>query len=171
MFQLHTTRLILQHIQASDDEALHHAIFNDPEVMRFGDGIQAKEWVQNWLTKLIAQYDEHGYGAYVIVEKVSGKVIGYCGLFHFPDVNGQPEVEIGYRLARSSWGKGYATEAAVAVRDHAFRTLGMNRLIAIIDPSNTGSIRVAEKLGMHYAEDVMFEGYSHSDHVYVITRG
>jgi ribosomal-protein-alanine N-acetyltransferase len=98
-------------------------------------------------------------------------VIGYCGLFFFPDVGGQPEIEIGYRFARSAWGQGYATEAALAVRDYAFTTLGIKRLIAMVDPSNVASIRVVEKTGMHYEKDVMFEGYSHPDHVYVITVG
>jgi len=96
-------------------------------------------------------------------------VIGYCGLFFFPDIEGQAEVEIGYRLARSVWGKGYATEAAKAVRDYAFNVLRLERLIAMIDPSNIASIRVAEKIGMHYEKEVMFEGYTHPDHVYVIT--
>jgi len=56
------------------------------------------------------------------------------------------------------------------VRDFAFDTLGMKRLIAIIDPSNTASVHVAEKIGMHRETEVMLEGYTHPDHVYVITR-
>ena len=69
-------------------------------------------------------------------------------------------------MARSAWGKGYATEAVCTVRDFAFATLGIKRLIAMIDPSNVASIRVAEKIGMKYEKEVMFEGYSHPDHVY-----
>jgi RimJ/RimL family protein N-acetyltransferase len=72
---------------------------------------------------------------------------------------------------RSAWGRGYATEAARAVRDFAFGDLGMQRLIAIIDPSNIASIRVAEKIGMHHDAEVMLEGYTHPDHVYIIARG
>jgi len=83
-------------------------------------------------------------------------------------VNGQPEIEIGYRLAKSAWGQGYATEAARSVRDFAFLTLGMKRLIAMIDPSNVASIRVAEKIGMRYERDVMFDSYTHPDLVYAI---
>jgi hypothetical protein len=95
-------------------------------------------------------------------------VIGYCGLFYFPDIDGQPEIEIGYRLARSAWGHGYATEAALSVRDFAVTTLGIKRLIAMIDPSNLASIRVAEKLGMRYEKEVMLEGYTHPDHIYAM---
>lgn len=144
-------------------------VFGDAEVMRFGDGVQTREWIQDWLrTCLERYYQTWGFGPYAVLARRSHKVIGYCGLFFFPDVNGRPEVEIGYRLARSVWGQGYATEAARAVRDFAFSTLNIKRLIAMIDPANTASIRVAEKIGMRYEKEVRFEGYTHPDHVYVI---
>lgn len=169
MFQLTTERLFLRHFHILDHEPMYR-VFGDPEVMRFGDGGQTKEWVHAWLRTCLERYHQTwGFGPYAVVEEHSQNVIGYCGLFFFPDVAGQPEVEIGYRLARSVWGQGYATEAAQAVRDFAFNTLGIKRLIAMIDPSNAASIRVAEKIGMHYEKDVMFDGYTHPDHVYVIT--
>jgi len=143
-------------------------VFGDAEVMRFGDGVQPKDWVREWLRLCIESYRTRGFGSYAVVEQSSGNLIGYCGLFHFPDVNGRPEIEIGYRLARSVWGKGYATEVARAIKDHAFSTLGINRLIAIIDPANAASIHVAEKIGMRYEADVMFDGYTYPDHVYVM---
>jgi RimJ/RimL family protein N-acetyltransferase len=165
-----TERLILRHFHILDAEPMYR-VFGDPEVMRFGDGVQTKEWVQNWLrTCLERYYQTWGFGPYAVLEKHSQEVIGYCGLFYFPDINGRPEVEIGYRLVRSAWGQGYATEAALAVRDFAFATLSIKRLIAMIDPSNTASIRVAEKIGMHYDNEVTLEGYLHPDQVYVITR-
>lgn len=165
-----TKRLTLRHFHILDAGPMYQ-VFGDPEVMRFGDGVQAKEWVNTWLrTCLERYYQTWGFGPYAVVERQAQGVIGYCGLFFFPDINGQQEVEIGYRLARAAWGQGYATEAAGAVRDFAFNVLGLKRLIAMIDPSNTASIRVAEKIGMHYEKDVMFEGYTHPDHVYVVTR-
>ena len=94
--------------------------------------------------------------------------MGYAGLFHFPDIAGRPEIEVGYRLARSHWGQGFATEAVTAIREYAFGVLRMPRLIALIDPQNTASIRVAEKVGMHYEREVMLEGYTHPDHLYSI---
>jgi [ribosomal protein S5]-alanine N-acetyltransferase len=163
---LTTERLLLRPFHILDAEPLY-SIFCDGEVMRFSDGVKTKEWVQTWLERYYATW---GFGPYAVVEKHNHGVIGYCGLFYFPDVNGQPEVELGYRLARSSWGQGYATEAACAVRDYAFYRLGINRLIAMIDPSNVASIRVAEKIGMHYETEALLEGYTHPDHVYVITR-
>ena len=165
-----TERLFLRPFHILDAEAMHR-VFGDPEVMRFGDGAQTKEWVDAWLqTCLERYYQTWGFGPYAVVEKQFQNVIGYCGLFIFPDINGKPEVEIGYRLARFAWGQGFATEAASAVRDYAFDVLGLKRLIAMIDPSNLSSIRVAQKIGMQYESEVMLEGYTHPDHVYVITR-
>jgi len=146
-------------------------VFGDPEVMRFSDGVQTREWVQAWLRACLERYYQTwGFGPYAVVKKQDQNVIGYCGLFFFPDINGQPEVEIGYRLARSAWGQGYATEAAGAVRDYAFHVLGIKRLIAMIDPSNVASIRVAQKIGMHFETEVLLEGYTHPDHVYAMIR-
>jgi RimJ/RimL family protein N-acetyltransferase len=169
MFFLKTERLILRQIQFSDTAALMN-IFGDDEVMRFGDGVQTWEWVEGWIQTCLESYAVHGFGPYAVVEQTTGEVIGYCGLYYFPDVNEKPEVEIGYRLRHSAWGKGYAAEAARAVRDFAFESLNIQRVIAIIDPANLTSIRVAEKIGMHYESDVMFEGYTHPDHVYVVER-
>jgi ribosomal-protein-alanine N-acetyltransferase len=169
-FPIITGRLLLRHFHTLDEEAMIR-VFGDGEVMKFGDGPQTREWVHDWLrTCLERYYQTWGFGPYAVVERSTQEVIGYCGLFYFPDVNGKPEVEIGYRFARSAWGKGYATEAAGVIRDYAFHVLGMKRLIAMIDPSNTASIRVAEKIGMHYETVVMFGGYTHPDHVYAIMR-
>ena len=168
MVALTTDRLFIRHFHILDIEPMVQ-VFGDAEVMRYGDGVQTKEWVQTWLhTCLERYYQTWGFGPYAVTERVSRSVIGYCGLFFFPDVNGQPEVELGYRLARSAWGRGYATESARAVRDFAFETLGIRRLIAMIDPSNIASIHVAEKIGMHYEKDVLFPGYDHPDRVYAI---
>jgi RimJ/RimL family protein N-acetyltransferase len=144
-------------------------VFCDEDVMRFSDGVKTREWVDTWLRACHELYQSWGYGPYALVEKGSQAVIGYCGLFFFPDIGGQAEVEIGYRLARAVWGRGYATEAAKAVHDYAFTVLGIKRLIAIIDPSNIASIRVAKKIGMLYEKEVMLQGYTHPDHIYAST--
>jgi len=105
-----------------------------------------------------------------VVERSKEDLIGYGGLYYYDDVNGQAEIELGYRLKRAAWGHGYASEAARAVRDFAFQTLHIKRLVALIDPDNVSSIRVAEKIGMEYESDVMLEGYDHPDHVYAIIK-
>lgn len=165
-----TERLLLKQFCLADADAMHR-VFGDPEVMRFGDGVQTTRWVHNWLCGCLETYQQDsGIGPWAVVEKRNTSTIGYCGLFYFPDVCGQPETEIGYRLARAWWGKGYATEAVAAVRDYGLNVLGIPRLIAMIDPQNLASLRVAEKAGMQYEKDVMLEGYTYADHVYVINR-
>lgn len=168
MIILETERLLLRRFCLADESALR-SVFEDPEVMRYGDGAQSTEWIHNWLHECLEAYQKNpDIGAWAVVEKDRALPIGYCGLFYYPDVCGTPEIEIGYRLARAWWGSGYATEAVTAVRDYGFNKLGLPRLIALIDPKNRASVRVAEKAGMHYENEVMFEGYTHPDHVYAI---
>jgi [ribosomal protein S5]-alanine N-acetyltransferase len=138
--------------------------------MRFGAGPQTKAWTLEWIEKNLERYKVQRYGPYALIENNSSKLIGYCGLFFFPDIDGQSEVEIGYRLGSANWGHGYATEAAIAVRDFALHDLHFQRLIALIDPSNKASIRVAQKLGMGYEKDVMMEGYTRPDHLYILHK-
>jgi RimJ/RimL family protein N-acetyltransferase len=70
------------------------------------------------------------------------------------EVNGQPEIELTYVLHKSAWGKGYATEAALGLRDYAFEKYGLKRLIALIDPTNRGSEQVARKVGLTLEKEV-----------------
>ena len=163
-----TQRLILRNFHIVDDESMGH-VFGDPEVMRYGDGTKDIEWVRKWLRGCLEDYySKWGFGLWAVVEKRSMTVMGFCGLSRFGDVGGQPETEIGYRLARRYWGNGFATEAASAVRDYGFRTLNLSRMISIIDPRNSASIGVAKKAGLSFEKEVMFQGYL--DHVYAIAR-
>jgi len=167
MVILETKRLLLRQFHLFDVEAMTH-VFGDPEVMRFGPGVQSEHWVNDWLRGCLENYHTLGFGPWAVVEKMSRHVIGYSGLFHFPDIDGRSEIEIGYRLARSFWNRGFATEAVLAIRDHGFNVLCLPRLIALIDPNNAASIHVAEKAGMHYEREVMLEDYSYPDHLYSV---
>jgi RimJ/RimL family protein N-acetyltransferase len=167
MVILETERLILRHFHIFDGEAMDR-VFGDPEVMLYGPGVQTQAWVRGWLRDCMEAYQKLGFGPWGVVERGSHKVIGYAGLFHFPDIAGQPEIEVGYRLARSYWSQGFATEAVAAIREYAFTVLCLPRLIAMIDPQNMASIRVAEKVGMHYEKELMLDGYTHPDHIYSI---
>jgi ribosomal-protein-alanine N-acetyltransferase len=170
MIVTETERLILRHFHIFDGEAMDH-VFGNAEVMAFGPGVQSKSWVRDWLGDCLENYYRKlGVGPWAVVEKSLGEVIGYCGLFYFPDIAGQQEIEIGYRLAHPFWGRGYATEAVLAVRDYGFNVLCLPRLIAMIDPQNVASIRVAKKAGMRYEKEVMLEGYTHPDYLYSIER-
>ncbi|MFG0253459.1 MAG: GNAT family N-acetyltransferase [Phycisphaerales bacterium JB038] len=168
MVVLTTPRLLLRHLRLADASALER-VFCDAEVMRYSDGLLSPSEVQQWIREYVERwYAEWGCGMWAVVEGSSEEVLGYCGLSRFADRCQPEEAEIGYRLARAQWGRGVATEAALAVRDHAFGAIGIQRLLAIVDPGNTPSVRVAEKLGMRYDRDVMFPGYDHPDHVYIL---
>lgn len=170
MLVVESKRLVVRHFEMSDIPAMT-SVFGDPEVMRFGEGVRSAQWVRDRLTRCIEGVDQiPGVSPWAVDEKGKSETIGYCGLFYYPDICGKAEIEIGYRLARRYWGYGYATEAVCAVRDHAFHDLNISRLIAMIDPENAASINVARKAGFCYEKDVMLEGYTHADSVYVNVR-
>lgn len=161
-----TERLVLRHFEATDAGAME-SIFCDPDVMRFSDGVEDPQWVRTWLVKMIEEcYPHWGFGLWAVEETQTGAVIGYCGLEHC-DVG---EGELGYRLRRDRWGRGYATEAARATCELGLDGLGLKRIVALIDPANAASLRVVSKLGMQYEREVMLDGYTHPDQLYVLAR-
>jgi [ribosomal protein S5]-alanine N-acetyltransferase len=156
-----TERIILRHFHIADGEAMAE-LFADPEVMQFGPGPQPLEWVHQWLEGCLEDYfQKWGFGIWAVIHKPDRRVIGFCGLTRFEDIDGRPEIEVGYRLVRAYWGRGLATEAARTVRDYAFQVLTLTRLVSIIDSRNAASARVAEKIGMHREKEVPFRGKIH----------
>ncbi len=164
-----TTRLFVQRFDILDVKSMC-GVLCDPEVMLFSDGVKTPAGVRGWMENCIGNYSKSGLGIWAVVEKNTNGIIGYCGLIPFPNIDGQPEIEVGFRLLRVCWGQGYATEAAGSVRDYAFDVLYASRLISLVDPQNTASVRVVEKLGMCYEKDIMLSGYDHPDHLYSIHR-
>jgi RimJ/RimL family protein N-acetyltransferase len=91
-------------------------IFCDPDVMRYTDnGVQTPEFASLWIARMLCCYLVWGFGMWAIVEKATSEVIGYAGLSRYSDRCEPNEAELGFRLARAHWGRGYATEAARAV--------------------------------------------------------
>jgi [ribosomal protein S5]-alanine N-acetyltransferase len=165
MVVLETSRLILRKFVREDLDALA-SIFADSEVMRFSTkGVRTKAETQVWIENTISSYQTEGFGLYAALAKPERSpidcehkcLIGFCGLIVW-SIDECREVEIGYRFTPSYWGKGLATETAIAVRDYGFAKLGLNSLIAIIQPENIRSIRVAEKIGMKPEKDFIFMG-------------
>ena len=97
-----------------------------------------------------------GFGRWAVEERWSGRFVGVVGLWH-PE--GFPERELGWDLMNGFEGKGYATEAGRAARDHAYGTLGWQTVISLVRPGNTGSARVAERLGARHDGDFVHEIY------------
>jgi ribosomal-protein-alanine N-acetyltransferase len=147
---LETERLILRRLEPADLDDLF-ALYRDPEVRRyFPEGTLTREETREELTWHLHGHPEHPeMGLWAAVHKESGRFIGRCGLLPWT-IDGRFEVEVAYMLARAAWGQGLGTEAAMGIRDHAFRELDRSRLICLIDRGNRASIRVAEKIGMTF---------------------
>nr|NIM01242.1 GNAT family N-acetyltransferase [Acidobacteriota bacterium]NIM61968.1 GNAT family N-acetyltransferase [Acidobacteriota bacterium]NIO59690.1 GNAT family N-acetyltransferase [Acidobacteriota bacterium]NIQ30785.1 GNAT family N-acetyltransferase [Acidobacteriota bacterium]NIQ85818.1 GNAT family N-acetyltransferase [Acidobacteriota bacterium] len=110
------------------------------------------EQTREKLDRILASMAERGWDSFVIERRDDPRFAGIVGLAP-QEVDGVEEIELGYRLMPPFWGQGLATEAACATRDYAFETLGLPRIISIIEPENVGSIRVAEKAGLRYERD------------------
>jgi ribosomal-protein-alanine N-acetyltransferase len=138
-----TPRLILRELTAADAEAVH-AWRGDPEVMRFSvTGVETLEQLgARFLPRCATRY--------------ARDCIGECGIGAL-ELDGAHEHEIGYRLRRDCWGQGFAAEATQACVAYG-RSKGLERLIAIVQPENVASIRVAEKMGMTVRKRAVFHG-------------
>ena len=147
---METDRLVLREFGLSDLDDLA-SIMADPQVMEFSTG---GPWDRNrtkvFLENCQVDYTVEGwsYRRWAVIHKHDNRLIGYCGLAQYDEVDGSPEIAIGFRLTPEYWGRGLTTEAAAATRDYGFGRLGMKRLISTIEPENIASIRVAEKIGM-----------------------
>ncbi|HEV2529541.1 MAG TPA: GNAT family N-acetyltransferase [Thermomicrobiales bacterium] len=145
---LRTERLILRPMVATDAEPLL-GVFADPEVMA---SFRAEPFdlgqVRGWVERNLAHQREHGYGLWTITLATDGRVIGDCGL-EWQQFDDERLPELGYDLRRDAWGHGYATEAARAVRDHAFSALDLPVVVSAIRRGNDRSVGVARRLGMH----------------------
>ena len=157
---IETERLLLR--DWSDEDAEPWAALNaDPRVMEFFAKAFSRAESDAIMANNRARIARDGYGKYAVEEKSSGRFIGYVGTspvdFEAPFV---PATEIGWRLARETWGQGYASEAAAAVRDQAFADSGFDALVAFTTEWNRPSRRVMEKIGMTYdpADDFIHPG-------------
>jgi RimJ/RimL family protein N-acetyltransferase len=155
--RLETERLVLRLPRLEDAPAVAE-LLGDAEVMRFlgGETVPPGDVpfvVQKW----IGRWELNDVGPFVLERREDGCVVGRCGLLVWDtrtwthcalaEAGEHAQPEIGWALARSQWGNGYATEAAAAVRDWARRERGFERLISLIAPANVASQRVAERLG------------------------
>jgi RimJ/RimL family protein N-acetyltransferase len=151
--ELETARLQLREMRADDAESLL-AVFGDPRVMAaFGVEPFERARMDAWVARNLEHQVRHGYGLFSIVLKESRVVIGDCGLERL-----EIGVELGYDLRSDYWNRGLATEAAIAVRDHAFDVLAIPRIVSLIRTGNWASRRVAEKVGMALAEETERDG-------------
>jgi RimJ/RimL family protein N-acetyltransferase len=175
---LETERLQLRRF-TDDDVANLVELDSDPEVMRFINGgrpTPPDEIASDVLPAFLRYYERYaGFGFWAAVERPTGRFLGWFHLRAAPE-SPPGEVELGYRLRKSAWGKGYATEGSRALIEKAFAELGVDRVFATTMVVNVASRRVMEKAGLkfvrifHQEWPDTIEGEEEGDVEYALTR-
>ncbi|MBD0745708.1 GNAT family N-acetyltransferase [Streptomyces sp. CBMA152] len=139
-------------VPTEEDAYAWHEVFDDPEVMEFHGGASAEVSVYEELTARQRKHDaERGFCLWTLLGE-DDEVLGFTGAQPWPHAWGPVgEVEIGWRLARSAWGRGYATAAARVAVDRV-RAAGVDHVVAMVDARNARSVAVTRRLGMTLAE-------------------
>ncbi|MEV4281384.1 GNAT family N-acetyltransferase [Actinoplanes xinjiangensis] len=172
MIELRTERLLLRQWRDDDLDDLA-PIYADPEVMRYiRDGaVQSREDTAAHLDRMRQHWDEHGFGLFAAELVETGELTGWVGLavpYFLPEV--MPSVEIGWRLGRSFWGAGLATEGARAALRFGLVDRGLERLVSIRQVENVRSARVMEKIGLTFDRRTTVPGNGRVVDVYAISR-
>ena len=153
---LETKRLLLRPFEEGDlDEWA--AIMADPAVVEFlGTPPMSRDDAWRAMAMFLGHDVLRGYSNNAAIEKSTGRLLGRVGLYR-PE--GWPGLEVGWALGSFAWGKGFATEAALAWLDYAFDVLGADEVVSVILPVNRRSIGVAERIGHTYMREVEFRGF------------
>jgi ribosomal-protein-alanine N-acetyltransferase len=151
--KIETDRLIVGSIKEVDLEPLA-ALWADPDVTYYIGGPRNYEEVLRILREDMRLNPQPIFDLWPVIEKETGQIIGHCGILE-KDIDGRNQYEIVYVLAKSAWGKGFATEVASSLKDYAFNQLGLKRITALVDPDNVKSEIVATKIGLGYEKDTV----------------
>lgn len=153
-----TPRLLVRKCTIEDVDSLRK-VLGDPEVMRFSlKGPLDREGIAKYVKEVLSHYEKHGYGLWALISKKNGELIGLSGLIN-QTLDDCACIELTYRVAKDYWGKGIATEAALAIKEFAFTKLRVERLVSIIGPENHRSKQVAEKIGMSLLKKTCFHEF------------
>ncbi len=149
MTPLVTARLRIRELIA-DDAAFMLALLNEPSfIANIGDrGVRTLDDARGYLEGgPLASYRRHGFGLYLVELGADGAPIGICGILQREEL---PHPDLGFAFLPAHWKQGYAYESATAVLRHARETVGIRRLLAIVNPANAPSIHLLEKLGFRF---------------------
>ena len=150
---LETPRLLLRKKVVEDAPFFFELNSNILVTQYTGDGpFENLKAAEDIVKYVIGQYEQNGYGRWMVIEKETNKPIGWCGLKYHSDTK---ETDIGYRFLQSAWGKGFATESAKACLDYGFKHFNLNQIIGNAMKANSASINVFKKLAMTYLNDTL----------------
>ena len=148
---LETERLFLREMSMDDFDALYK-VLADAEIMCHYPYVFDEERVRSWIERNMKRYEDNGFGLWAVCLKDSGDMIGDCGLT-LQNIEGEMLPEIGYHIRADHQHKGYAKEAAAAVRDWAFSNTKYPALYSYCKYTNVGSFKTAESIGMHFEKE------------------
>ena len=152
---METPRLILREF-TEDDASGMFQLNSDPEVIRYtGDPAFKSDEDARLFLRRYDRYQKDGYGRWTVLLKADKDYVGWCGLSYSADTG---ETDLGFRLKRSYWNQGIATEAAAYCLNLGFQELGLTRIIGRAMKDNKASIRVLEKIGMTFASEFEAHG-------------
>lgn len=163
---LETKRLRLREMTPADLDFVADML-GDTQVMRFYPKPLSRPEAEAWIARQSARYVRDGYGLWLAEERATGRPVGTVGLVA-QVVDGVVEAEVAYLVHRPHWRRGFAAEAALAVREHAFGTLGKSRVVSLIRPVNLPSQAVARRMGMAPVATTVLEGLEHT--VFAVDR-
>ena len=156
ILSIQTPHLILPSLQSTDAEAMYK-IYQTEGVLRYFPNPKPPplEKIQRFIAEQQAHWEKYGYGNWGMVPKGQFEIVGWVGLQYLPELD---ETEVGFLLDKPFWGKGYATEAALASVRFGFEETKLDHLIALVHPENLASRRVIDKLGMIYVNSLALWG-------------
>ncbi|MDE3052571.1 MAG: GNAT family N-acetyltransferase [Gemmatimonadota bacterium] len=149
--RLHAERLVEAHL----DEI--RRMHGDARVMALLGGVRTEQQSRDYLDRNLEHWERYGFGLWIVYTSARDTVVGRACVRHL-DVEGTPEVEIGYALYPEWWGQGLATEIANRCIGIGRSELGLQSLVAVAHPANGGSRHVMEKVGMFHERDVVLAG-------------
>ena len=163
---IETERLYLREMDMGDFDSLYK-VFSDREIMQHYPYAFDEERVRAWIERNMKRYSDNGFGLWAVCLKDTGEVIGDCGLT-LQNIEGEMLPEIGYHIRKDHQHKGYAKEAASAVRDWAFENTDYHALYSYCKYTNIPSFKTAEAIGMHFEKEYPDEanGITHVSVIY-----
>ncbi|WP_434054584.1 MAG: GNAT family N-acetyltransferase [Roseibium sp.] len=152
---METERLLLRTWQDKDVDSFAE-VCADPVVMRYFPDVMTREECEHLIVRCIEKHERDGFSMAPVEVRTTGEFLGFVGLntpTYAAPLPFEPCVEIGWRLKQSSWGKGYASEAANAWLRFGFETIGLDEIVAFTIPANTPSQKVMQRIGMRRDHD------------------
>jgi len=166
---LSTSHLTLRPFLRTHDAPALHTILNEKDILRYFPTLQAPtlEQTQKFITRQLEHWKDHGFGWWAVTHRENRTLLGWNGLQYLPETD---EIEVGFLLSKTYWGKGFATEGARASLQYGFEELKLEQIVGIVHPQNLASQKVLKKSGLSFTrEDEYFGMQVHRYEVNVST--